>query len=79
MEWNIGCGRGRSGEGKHQNFLLEFARFTQVVLPTSGGSGGPDPRTPLASYAADLISFLRYSTTNTGVPLESGLGVVQSH
>jgi len=36
MESNIGCGRGRS-RGQHQNFLLEFARFTQVVLPTSGG------------------------------------------
>ena len=52
MEWNMGCGRDRSGGGQHQNFLLEFARFTQVVLPTSGGGvrtpGPPWPATPLS-------------------------------
>ena len=38
-EWNgTECHRGRAGVGgQHQNFLLEFARFTQVVLPTSEG------------------------------------------
>jgi len=44
----VGVGR---GGGQHLNFLLEFARFTQVVLPTSGGSG---PLEPPGSYAAGI-------------------------
>jgi len=50
----VGIGRGE-GKRQDQNFLLEFALFTQVVLPISGG---PDPRTTPASYAATHLSSI---------------------
>jgi len=34
-------------------FLTGFLRFAWTQLDSSGGGGGPDPWTPLASYAAD--------------------------
>ena len=38
----------------HEKNLTRFIRFTFTPLHSSGWGGGPDPRTPLASYAAAL-------------------------
>jgi len=49
-------GVGQGCRGQHQNFILEFARFTQVVLLTSRG-GGVQTATPLFTSGGFFLVF----------------------